>query len=650
MSPSFHRLRFAVVGAAAFALGLAAAAQVTTGRDLGELSLEELLSEAVTSVSKKEQRRSDAPAAIAVLSNEDLRRSGAATLPDALRLVPGVNVAALNSSQWAVSARGFNNLYANKLLVLVDGRTAYTPLFAGVYWDLQQPMLDDVDRVEVIRGPGATIWGANAVNGVINVVTRNARETQGTLVIGGVGDDGAAHGGVRYGGAAGPDTFYRVFSTHRRFGDSPLANGQSARDNWSAWHGGMRMDHYPDSATRLTWQADGTFTDLDDDASSAYNVNTLARWTREFSSRSSVEAQAYYDRIHRDEIARVGSDVHTLDFNFQHTLGIGERHDLVWGLGYRLMKVELRETTPLLPVDQDSFDLRLSSAFVQNEFKLIPEKLTVTTGVKFEHNSFSGAEHQPSLRAVLKPTPGQTVWAAASRAVRTPNVIEDTNAFAPMIFGPPIPGPDGNLYILTFGGTDDPDAETVWNYELGWRFQPHPRVSVDIASFYSRFGGLIGFPMTPKFVPGVPFGEARLSWTNSADQDSYGGEVALTFAPVQGWRLTGSHSTLSFRKPVPGFVGARLEPRHQTVLRSSVDFASSRASADVQFRQVGGFDGVPAYFSTDLRFAYRPRAGLELAIVGENLFDRQHAEQSFAFYAIVADVPRRVRASLTWRF
>ena len=274
-------------------------ARAAANDSVADFSLEELINVKVTSVSKKEQNLFDAATAISVISNEDIRRSGASSLPEALRLVPGLGVAAVNSSQWAITSRGHNQLYANKLLVLVDGRGIYTPNFAGVFWDLQQPMLEDVDRIEVIRGPGGTIWGANAVNGVINVTTRSAKDTQGGLIYGGGGDTLQTMGGGRYGGKLGPDTYYRAFAGYQLRDDYPLANGQPAGDNWQSGQVGFRLDHYVEADTHLTWQADATGLELGNDGSDAGNINSLGRWTREFSDRASIQAQVYYDHTFR---------------------------------------------------------------------------------------------------------------------------------------------------------------------------------------------------------------------------------------------------------------------------------------------------------------------------------------------------------------
>ncbi|HVT36573.1 MAG TPA: TonB-dependent receptor plug domain-containing protein, partial [Nevskiaceae bacterium] len=293
----------------------AQAAAAEDAHALGELSIEQLMNITVTSVAKKAENLIDAAAAVTALSADDLRRSGAGSVAEALRMVPGMDVAAVDASQWAISARGFNELYANNLLVLVDGRAVYTPVFAGTYWDLQQSMLQDLDRIETIRGPGGTLWGANAVNGVINVVSRSAQDTQGTLQYGS-GGTLKQDAGARYGGSIGDDTWYRVFGSYRHSGDFPLADGSPAGDRWSGTQGGFRLDRDA-GGQHFTWQGDATRSDLDDGNSDAYNLNTLVRWKRGSAGDGSVELQAYYDRTHRNDTARARTTLDTADVAFQ---------------------------------------------------------------------------------------------------------------------------------------------------------------------------------------------------------------------------------------------------------------------------------------------------------------------------------------------
>lgn len=628
-----------------------ALAETNSTRVLADLSLEELMNETVTSVSKKEQKLSDAAAAISVLSNDDLRRSGATSIAEALRAVPGLNVNGFNSSQWAISARGFNGLYANKLLVLVDGRAVYTPLFAGVYWDLQQTMLEDVDRIEVIRGPGAAVWGANAVNGVINVETRSARETQGRFAYGGGGDVHQALGGARYGAQLGTNTFYRVFGSYQLNADYPLANGQPAKDGWRGWHGGFRLDHYLDEDTHATWQSDATQSDLDDHASDAYNVNMLGRWKRTISDNSSYELQAYYDRTYRNDNLRAKSSVDTIDLTMEHTFGLGDHNDLMWGVGYRFINNSLTQSSPLVRVLDRSFGLNLGSAFLQDDWKLLPDKFTVTLGSKLEYNDFTGLEIQPSFRAVFKLTEPHTLWAAISRAVRTPSEIEGLPIGA-IPYGAPFAGPGGFNYVPTLLGNANAEAEVLWAYEVGYRLHPNNRINAEVNIFYNDYDRLITVGPISQFTPGAP-GVATIPFDNYQTGNTYGGEATLTFAATDSWRLTASYSLLitSLQSP-PSTDPEGVEdgsPRNQFILRSAYDF-SPALSLDVQWRYIDTTRAVSSYLTADVKVTYRPTANWELSVVGQNLLDNQHPEHRVEPVAVTAEVPRSVYGKVTWRF
>jgi len=631
---------------------LFAASPGQSGKNLGDLSLEELMNESVTSVSGHEQRLGDAAAAIAVLSNDDLRRSGATTIMDALRLVPGMDVGAVNSSQMAVSARGFNGVFSNKLLVLVDGRAVYNPLFSGVYWDLQQTIMEDVDRVEVIRGPGATIWGANAVNGVVSVVTRSARDTQGTLVYGGAGDVHQAMGGVRYGGRAGENTYYRTFVSYQATADYPLANGQPAGDRWQSTHGGFRLDHYPDQDTQLTWQAEATAVDLYDRTADANNINTLGRWTRQLSADSGVEVQAYYDRTSRNDAANLYAVVDTVDVTAQHTLTIDPRDAIVWGLGYRFTDTALKPAPPFIIIRKSHVHLHLFNVFVQDELKVVPDKFTLTAGIKVEHNDFTNFEFQPSVRMTFKPTAQQTLWAAVSRAVRTPSETEGRDMFTALA-GPPSVGPGGGLYVPTLVGDTNPIAEVLWAYELGYRIQAGRRVNVDLTSFYNDYTNLISVGGVDQFIPGVPFGEAMTPFSNIFKGQTYGGEASATLSPADGWKVTAGYSLLFVHIQGPAVTSravlAGSSPKSQASLRSAYDF-TTRATLDAQLRYVSAIQFVPAYLTADVRLSYRPTHQLELALVGQNLFDPQHPEQPAQPTTVTTEVPRGFFAEITWRF
>ncbi|MEY2428937.1 MAG: iron complex outerrane recepter protein [Verrucomicrobiota bacterium] len=618
---------------------------------VADLSLEDLVNIKVTSVSRKEEKLNDAAAAIFVLSNDDLRRSGATTVADALRLVPGLQVAAIDSGNWAISARGFNSQFANKLLVMIDGRTVYSPLFSGVYWDAQQVFFDDVDRIEVIRGPGATVWGANAVNGVINILSKSARDTQGALIYGGGGDVHLALGGARYGGKIGEDTWYRIYGSYQLNDDFRQSNGRSANDSWDLVKGGFRVDHYTRNDGQFTWQGDVYAGNLADRTGDLYGFNTLGRWKQSTSERSSYEVQAFFDETHRND-ALADISLSTADLTFQHTLGLGARNDIIWGLGYRFTDTRLhRANSPAVTILDDNVSLNLFSAFIQDEFKIVPDRLTFTLGTKIEHNDFTGIEVQPSVRLMYKPAENQTVWAAVSRAVRTPSESEGKELIT-FAEGAPIVGPGGGLYVPTFTGNTRIQSEVLLAYELGYRIQPNHRLSVDLTAFYNDYSRLAG-SQPGGFVPGAPVGIMEIEPANTLRGQSYGGEAVVTFAPMDSWRLSASYSFLRLDvQGTPSTTVRSLElnaPTHQVVLRSSYDFAR-HFSLDAQLRYVDNVEKVSAYVTADVRLSYRPTANLELSLVGQNLLDDRHPEQASPIGMPTAEVPRGFYGRITWRF
>ena len=623
------------------------------GKDLGDLSLEELMNESVTSVSRKEQRRGDVAAAIFVLNNDDLRRSGATNVADALRLAPGLQVAAIDAGNWAVSARGFNFQFANKLLVMIDGRTVYSPLFSGVYWEVQQVFLDDVDRIEVIRGPGATVWGANAVNGVISILSKSARDTQGGLVYGGGGDVHRALGGMRVGGQLGQDTWYRIYGTYQDTDDFQWADGQPAGDAWKLWKGGFRLDHYTGNHGQLTWQGDAYTGRIADGRGELRGYNALGRWKRSLSGRSSYEVQAYWDHTFRNDLlGEVSLD--TADLAFQHTFGLGERHDVIWGLGGRFTSTRTQKAnTPAITIIDPDIPLQLFSAFIQDEFKLIPDRLTLTLGTKIEHNDFTGVEVQPSTRLVFEPAERQTVWAAISRAVRTPSEFEGRELSIFAIGGPEeIPAGSGSFYVPAWVGNTRLESEVLWAFELGYRIQPTDRVSVDVAAFHNKYTHLVDY-LPGGLIPGVPVGILELVPENSLRSESYGGEVEMKVAVNDAWRLSAGYSLLLMHgHAAPGSTVATPDlnaPTHQAVVRSAHDF-TPRTSLDAQLRYVDNVLAVKAYVTADIRLSFRPTASLELALVGQNLLDARHPEQASELGVPTIEVPRGFHGKITWRY
>jgi len=659
------RRRARTVALAGFALaGLLAAPPSARGADAGtnraatasapardaslmDLDLDALANMTITSVSKKEQRLSDTAAAVTVLTGDDVHRSGAQTLPEALRLVPGLHVAQIGAATWAITSRGFNSEFANKLLVMIDGRSVYTPLFSGVYWDVQDVLLEDIDRIEVIRGPGATVWGANAVNGVINVVTKSARDTQQGLVYGGGGTEKQGLFGTRYGFQLNDTTWGRVYAKYGAFDDTQLAG--SSRDAKDAWHigqGGFRIDHEPDAATKMTWQGDGYAGRAFSGASDTYGANTLGRWSHRISEKQSVEVQAYYDRTHRVDI--IGQTRDTADATFQHNLALGKRNQVTWGLGYRFSRIALDEIGPAVQVVSESMGISLYSGFVQDEFQLVPDKLIFTAGTKIEHNDFTGWEVQPSGRLAFKPTGHQTVWAAVSRAVRTPSEVEGHDLVAiPLGFSPP------NL-VPTLFGNERVLAEELMAYELGYRIQPTKKLTIDVAAFYNDYDDLTtvqpsGLPYASGPVVVVP-----TSFLNGVQGHTYGGEATVTVSPYDNLRVTLGYA-LMFYDLESDFAGAaegfeNSTPRHQVLARVAYDL-SEQWRFDVTTRYVDAVaaGGISSYLEADARVAWQPTKNLEVALIGQNLLRDSHREYDGGFGA-KQEIERGGYLKVTYRF
>lgn len=673
------------------AKGAAAAdsAPASKGSDLMDLDLDALANVKVTSVSKKAEKASDAAAAIAVVSSEDIRRSGVTSIPEALRLVPGLEVARINAHTWGVSSRGFNNEYANKLLVMIDGRSVYNPIFSGTYWDMQHVLMEDIDRIEVIRGPGATVWGANAVNGVINIITKSTKDTQGGLLSVSGGTEDLARVGGRFGGKLSDNATFRIYGNYQSVGDSSLMDGllpagSDGHDaNWVG-QGGFRMDWSPDEAVNFTLQGDyyvGAFSQYDSLGNPPWQVgpgfsnlartldrkddiqggNLLARWTRTFSEDSSLSAQAYFDRYDRDQ-PFLRQQVDTLDSEIKYDFKLGERQALVAGVGYRVYMDDLRNSWNFA-FTPDHSNRQIFSTFIQDDIQLLPEKVKLTVGTKLEHNDYTGFEVQPSARLAWKPVESQTVWASVARAVRTPNRLEDGYQFNYLVtpnFAPPastLP-----LKVNRNSGPGNLDAEVLMAYELGYRIQPTRQLYVDIAAFYNDYNELIDYVRTPTFTEGIPsYKVSNAVAGNYFQGNTYGAEVALTYQPSAWWRLQANYTYLNMDidSDVAGADATKFtdrNPGHQIQFRSSFDLphnvqldllARYVTKMDGFTRMMGGAYTMPEYWSADVRLAWKPCKDVELSIVGQNLLDEAHPEfNSVGIY----ETERAVSGKLTWAF
>ncbi|MBC8125665.1 MAG: TonB-dependent receptor plug domain-containing protein, partial [Gloeobacteraceae cyanobacterium ES-bin-144] len=488
------------VGLAWFMVSAAPAAVIAS---LADLSMEQLMNESVTSVSKKQTKLSDAAAAISIVTADDIERLGITTIPEALRLVPGLDVAQMDASRWAISSRGFNFGYANKLLVLMDGRSLYSPAFGGVQWGLQDMMLEDLDRIEVIRGPGATLWGANAVNGVINITSKSSKDTQGMLVSTALGSDEQPLTSIRYGGEVNPQLHYRMYLKYFNRDDFSLQSGGSAGDGWDGMRGGFRTDWEASVRDLVTLQGDfysmasgenvtlpqftPPFSTDQKVNSDSYGGNLLGRWTRTLSETSHLSLQAYFDYF-RTYNGLTRETRRTGDIEGEYRFAVGSRHDLIWGMGYRFTTDDFN-STPITTWDPASRDLHLFNTFLQDEITLIPDRLRFTLGSKLEHNDYTGWEIQPSARLLWTPHKQHSVWASVSHAVANPTRASREGTVVGIVFHR---DPAGLPFQSALVGNDNLVSEELDAFELGYRVEVTPELSFDLATFYNKYDNLVG--------------------------------------------------------------------------------------------------------------------------------------------------------------
>jgi iron complex outermembrane receptor protein len=619
-------------------LVVATAAQAQSPEDLSKLSLEELAGVQVTSVSKSAQPLGEAPSAIYVITSQDIARSGAITVPEILRLAPNLHVAQAGASRYVITARGFDGApaaqnFSNKLLVLIDGRTAYSPLYSGVYWDMQDVLSGDIERIEVISGPGATLWGANAVNGVINIITKGAGETAGGLISASAGSQELA-AAVRYGGRISPELSYRLYAKTFRFRSSRTAADTSAHDYWQKPQAGFRLDWTPSAADLVTLQGDiydGFNAQAGGPAEEIAGHNLTARWSRTFGGGSQLQAQAFYDRVRRGAPSNgAGFWVDTYDLDVQHAMSLGA-HQLVWGGGYRRVRYRIAGTNTLFFVPA-ARSLDLWNGFAQGVIAAAPN-LQLTLGAKVEDSGFEGAQLLPSARFAWTPSDEFTIWGAASRAIRSPTPF-DRDVVERL----------GGMIFLVGGG--DFVSEKFIAYELGAKLRPHRRLSVSVSGFYNDYDDLRSIEITPLTL--LP-----LRWGNRMKGHAYGLEAWGTFEASSWWRLSGSVSWLDqqfrFKPGASGLLGpsqAGNDPKYRASLSSSIDL-SPAVTLDTTFRYVSAFPEprIRAYAELDARLGWRVSDDVSVALVGRNLLHDDHLE-----YTDGTRIPRSVFVDLQWRF
>lgn len=632
--------------------------------DLTDMSLEALMDIEVTSVTKRPQRQGDAAAAIYVITNGDLRRWGVSNIPDALRRVPGIEVARIDANKWAITARGFNSRFANKLLVLIDGRSVYTPLFAGVYWDTQDVVLEDVERIEVIRGPGGTLWGANAVNGVINIITRTAADTQGNMVAVAAGNELRSSGTVRHGGKLNNGADYRVYAKYSDHDEG--YNPAGAHDDWRSGQVGFRSDWGRGGTDSFTLQGDyyrgkagqqvaipvgsgapldptGTLQAIDDTRLDGGNLQL--RWSRALGDSERLTLQLYYDYVHRNGVV-LDETRDTIDMELQHRFPWRQTHDVVWGFDYRYVNDD-SDNNPTFSLHPSSRSTHLFSTFIQDEISLTDD-LRLTIGSKFEHNDYSGFEYQPNLRLAWSPNDTHTLWGAVSRAVRTPARGEH-DVLLRLV---PSPAADPGVPVFA-AGNNDYDSESMIAWELGYRMHRHNRWSLDIAAFYNDYDNLR--TLDPTAVPTV------LHFNNKLQGETHGLEIAGQWQLRPGWNLHASASwldmSLRLQEGSRDSFSAGIEdasPGSKAAVWSSIDIGKQleldtavRYSGDVQ---VNGID-IDSYVELDLRLGWEAAPGVELALVGQNLLDSQQREFLPDFInSQTTELERSFFGKLTWNF
>ncbi len=678
----FALLGFALASPPAFAAG--------SEPDLAAFDLDDLMAMEVTSVSKKTERAFEAPAAVFVLTSDDIRRSNQRTIPELLRMIPGVQVAQLSSSSYAITVRGFNSIFSEKLLVLIDGRTVYQPLFGGVLWDAQDLPLADIDRIEVIRGPGGTVWGANAVNGVINIVTKSAADTQGLHLEVGAGNyepyERPGAGVARYGGSVGDKIQYRAYL--KAFDRDALKHDGAtpADDAWQQLRFGFRTDSQPSENGTFTLQGDyydGVTRFIAESDVSGGNI--LARYTHEFTEEHNASLQFYYDRTDRN-FGLLNYELDTWDLEYEHQFAPSEWLDMVWGFNYRRTRDNADLNTAVIGIAPDKRKLSLISGFLQAEARALDDLLRATLGTKLSDTDTTGFEFQPSARIAIVPNDKMTFWTSISRAVRTPSrANEDFTSFSFSTTGVPIEN-TGNRGV---------EAEDLLSFEAGARLQPTPWMHFDVAGFYNIYEDLIvsdvhaGSEMPPPTgtsgITRIPAGAVfyiRSTASTHADATAYGFELFNRMQLVENksfvkkWWVDLTYAFLKVDMDRDGGIGldnhpanadgaagqdksdarGRTESKHTVGMRNHFNLLYN-LEFDIAYFFVGKVDevglteeGVGSYHRLDLRSAWRMNDNVELSVSVENVNDGGHKEWNSEIFGVASVVPRTVYGKLTLDF
>ncbi|MDB5391094.1 MAG: ligand-gated TonB-dependent outer rane channel [Planctomycetaceae bacterium] len=613
----------------------------------------------VTSVTANKSSVGKSPAAVFVITNDMIRRSGATSIPETFRMVPGMQVAKVGSSKWAISARGFNQQFSNKLLVLVDGRSVYTQFFGGVYWETQDLVLQDIDRIEVIRGPGATVWGANAVNGVINIITKSAGATQGTLLSSGGGTQDRSINVIRQGGKIGDNGEYKVYLKHteRAEGFNPV---KDVDDDWRTVRGGFRVDwNDPCQQDQFTLQGDAysgvigersafpaslvPFVDSTSQNSHMGGANVLGRWSHNVDDDNTYSIQAYVDRtLRQDTLFNLAINVY--DLQFQQNIKHSGNHTFTWGTGYRVVADDIRGRTSVPVVSPESLTFNQSTLFAQEELPVLRDDLRLLVGTKLLLNDFTGFEYQPTTRLLWDIDDTQAAWGAISRAVRTPSRSEE-DLNLKLLSLTPFP----SIYSLKGGGSSLV-AEDLMAYELGYRHQVNDRFSFELATFCNIYRNLI-IPDAAGLIPGLP-PTILARYRNGQNAETYGFELNGQWEIHEKWRLRAWYSLLIMQ--IHGRPGTDTDPAGQSPVNQAYFMSSWDLPRNFEFDLMGRYVDnlpsikVPSYTTMDARLGWRPKTNWEFSIIGQNLLAPHHLE-SGAELTLNSAVNRGVYGQVTWR-
>jgi iron complex outermembrane receptor protein len=636
--------------------------------DITSESIEDLMNIEVTSVSKKEEKLSRVAAAIFVITQEDIRHSGATNIPDLLRMVPGMDVGQIDSNTWAISARGLNEQFSDKLLVLVDGRSVYTQTFGGVFWDGLGLPLEDVERIEVIRGPGGSIWGANAVNGVINIITKKASDTQGGLAVAGGGNVDQGFGSLQYGGHIGKSTEYRVYDKYFNQAQLPNLADQPGGDGWHVLRGGFRVDSSPSSEDKLTVQGDlyggregQAVLEFGSDIAPQTQASLgggyfQTTWNHNYSTGSSTTLQASYDREIRNIPFR--DDRGTLTIDFQYHSAWGSRQDVVLGGGY-LYTSHLSNSANVRYDPADNVR-QIFSSFVQDEIAVAPERVYLTVGSRLEHNEYTGFVAMPNVRVAWQPSQHHTLWAAISSARRMPS-SGDTSDF---VTGAELPGGPGGLPLrVILNGNPNFKNERLLAYEAGYRAAVSETLTVDFSAFYNVYNALRTLePQTP-FLQTTPPPTVLLlpfEFFNEIHGETHGFEIFANWKATSRWTLSpgyafeGVHMHLACTSHDTDLfpVAEGGSPDDSAQLRSHWDLGHQLSwDASAYFVDRLRSISTPAYTRADAGITWRPLEKASISIAGQNLV-KDHVLEYNNEAGLVRSglVKRSVYGKVTWQF